>query len=162
MTSLAAPACGGDDGEAPALQNRLWLSKLPKQARDEVGALVITRAGERKQYGALYRGSVVRGSFELFEWLPEEGGRAHMRLLQDDRSVKIRTEACEPDAGFQLCVLVHGDPLGEVRYQSRKRWGLRPRAGATVDVAAELRALAEDDPELAAALAVPEDLSAAP
>lgn len=161
VTSLAVPACGGgDDDAAPAVHNRLWITKIPKGAKDEFGLLAIAKVGSRKQYGKLYRGSLVRGSFELFEWIPEEGGRAHMRLLQDDRSVKIRTEKCEPDAGYHLCVVVHGDPLGEVRYQSRKYWGLPARAGA-LDLA-ELRELAEDDADLSAALAGAEDMSEAP
>lgn len=133
------------------MHNRLWLSQVPKKAADTVGALVVFRVEGRRQYGALYRGSALRGGFELFEWLPGEGGHGKLRLLQDGKSVKIRTETCEPDAGFHGCVLLHGDPTGVVRYQTRRRWGLTPRAGlAGLDVAAELRALAEADAELAA------------
>lgn len=150
VTSLAA-CRGGGDGEL-AVANRLWLSQVPKKAADTVGALVIFKVDGRKQYGALYRGSALRGAFELFEWQPaEDGGHGKMRLLQDGKSVKIRTEKCEPDAGFHGCVLLHGDPTGVVRYQSRRRWGLTPRAGiAGLDVAAELRGLAAADAELAA------------
>jgi hypothetical protein len=149
VTSLAA--CRGGDGAALSVPNRLWLSQVPKKANDTVGALVIFKIDGRKQYGALYRGSALRGAFELFEWQPGEDGHGRMRLLQDGKSVKIRTETCEPDAGFHGCVLLHGDPTGVVRYQSRRRWGLTPRAGiAGIDVAGEIRALAAADEELAA------------
>ncbi|HEY8376342.1 MAG TPA: hypothetical protein VIK91_07635 [Nannocystis sp.] len=145
--------CGdGADRELP-LTNRVWLTKVPTKADDTFGALVVFEAKGRRQFGALYRGSAYRGAFELFEWKPDGEGRAHLRLLQDDRSVKIRTERCEPDPGLDACVLVHGDPLGSVRYQSKRLWGLRGRPTAAaptgLELAAELRALAAADPELA-------------
>lgn len=148
VTSLAG--CGGGDAGPLPLANRLWLSKLPGKATDVVGAMVVLQGAEGKaQYGALYRGSVFRGGFEVFEWLPDGEGRARMRFLQDGKSVKIRTEDCKPDLGFHACVLVHGDPFGVVRYQTRKRWGVRGDV-ASLDVAAELRGVAEADPDLAA------------
>ena len=151
MVVISLAGCGGDEGPLP-LHNRLWLSALPKKPSDTVGVLVVLQPGKgRPQHGALYRGSLLRGGFELFEWKPEAEGRGRMRLLQDDKLVKIRTESCAPDAGFHACVLVHGDPSGTVRYQTRRRWGVRAEAGA-LDVAAELRALAEVDPALAIAL----------
>lgn len=156
--SLAALTCGGDGAETELpLTNRVWLTKVPKQADDTFGALVVFEARGRRQFGALYRGSVFRGAFELFEWKPDgDEGRAHMRLLQDDRSVKIRTERCDPDPGLEACVLIHGDPLGAVRYQSKRVWGLRGKPVITspveVDLAGELRAVAAADPELRAVL----------
>lgn len=152
VTSLAG--CGGGGDEPLPLHNRLWLSKLPTRPSDTVGALVVLAAAEgRAQYGALYRGSLLRGGFELFEWKPEGDGRGRIRLLQDDRLVKIRTEPCRPDVGFHGCVLLHGDPSGVVRYQTRRRWGIKAQGGLpALDVAAELRGLAEVDPELALAL----------
>lgn len=151
----SAAACGGDGaGNELPLTNRVWLTQVPKKADDVVGALVVLEAKGRRQFGALYRGSVYRGAFELFEWQPDaHEGRAHLRLLQDDRSVKIRTESCTPDAGLDACILVHGDPLGAVRYQSKRIWGLRgPPAISRLDVAGELRAVVAADPELAAIL----------
>ncbi|MFY0536583.1 ATP-binding protein [Nannocystis pusilla] len=106
------------------LTNRVWLTHVPKKLDDSVGALVVFEAKGRRQFGALYKGSMFRGSFEVFEWQPDEHeGRAHLRLLQDDKSVKIRTESCEPDAGLDSCIMLHGDPLGAVRYQSKRIWG---------------------------------------
>jgi hypothetical protein len=156
--SLATLTCGGDGAETDLpLTNRVWLTQVPKKADDMFGALVVFEARGRRQFGALYRGSIYRGTFELFEWKPDgDEGRAHMRLLQDDRSVKIRTERCTPDAGLEACVLLHGDPLGAVRYQSKRVWGLRGRPAVTspleIDLASELRALVVADPELRAAL----------
>lgn len=148
VTSLAG--CGGGDAGPLPLANRLWLSKLPGKTTDVVGVMVVLQPAEGKaQHGVLYRGSIFRGSFEVFEWLPEGEGRARMRFLQDGKSVKIRTEDCKPDLGFHGCVQLHGDPFGVVRYQTRKRWGVRGSA-ESLDVAAELRGLVEADPELAA------------
>ncbi|MDC0718198.1 hypothetical protein [Nannocystis bainbridge] len=152
-------ACGGEDAEDRLpLTNRVWLTQVPKKAGDTVGALVVFEARGRRQFGALYKGSLLRGSFELFEWQPDEHeGRAHMRLLQDDKSVKIRTETCEPDAGLDSCIMLHGDPLGAVRYQSKRIWGLRGRPAVNspleLDIAGDVRGLLAADPELAALLA---------
>jgi len=158
VTSLAVPGCGGDDGEALGpVHDRLWLTAVPKKLTDEVGAFVVVRASESKQYGFLFKGSMFRGSYDTFHWAPDGEGRARMRTVQDDRVHNIRVEACEPDAGFQYCMLIHGDPQGVERYQSRKRWGLgRPnqlKPGAAFDLAGQLRALADEDAEVAAALA---------
>ncbi|PCC71442.1 hypothetical protein SAMN02745121_00983 [Nannocystis exedens] len=149
-------ACGGDGAEnSLPLTNRVWLTHVPKKVDDSVGALVVFEAKGRRQFGALYKGSMLRGSFELFEWQPDgQEGRAHMRLLQDDKSVKIRTESCEPDAGLDACIMLHGDPLGAVRYQSKRIWGLRGRPAISspleLDIAGDVRALLAADPELAA------------
>lgn len=152
VTSLAA--CGGDAAPLP-LANRLWLSKLPTKTTEVVGALVILQHAEGKaQFGALYHGSLYRGSHEVFEWIPGDERRARLRPLQDGKAVEIRLEDCKPDIGFQACVLLHGDPSGVVRYQTRKRWGVRSGA-VGLDLAAELRALAEDDPDLAALALTP-------
>jgi hypothetical protein len=151
-------ACSGDGADADLpLTNRVWLTKVPKKAEDAIGALVVFEAKGRRQFGALYRGSAYRGTFELFEWKPDdEQGRAHLRLLQDDKSVKIRTERCTPDEGLDACILLHGDPLGAVRYQSKRIWGLRGRpviaSPLELDIAGDVRGLLEADPELRAIL----------
>ncbi|MCY1061292.1 hypothetical protein [Nannocystis sp. SCPEA4] len=159
LTSMAACGEGGDGAENQLpLTNRVWLTHVPKKADDVVGALVVFEAKGRRQFGALYHGSLLRGTFELFEWQPDEhDGRARMRLLQDDKSVKIRTESCDPDHGLDACILLHGDPLGAVRYQSKRIWGLRGRpvisSPLELDVAGDVRDLLRADPELAALLA---------
>jgi len=157
VTSLLAVACGGEQGAAVPIHDRLWLTAVPKTMKTEVGAFIIIRASEARQYGFLFKGSLLRGSYDTFHWAPEGEGRATMRTIQDDKNHKIRTEACEADAGFQYCVQIHGDPQGTVRYQSRKRWGLgRPHKKIKLlgfDLATELRELAAEDGELATALA---------
>ena len=146
-------ACSGDGAETDLpLTNRVWLTRGPKKADDPTGALVVFEAKARRKFGALYRGSVYRGAFELFEWQPDdEPGKAHLRLLQDDKSVKIRTERCDPDEGLDACVLLHGDPLGAVRYQSKRVWGLRGRpviaSPLDLEIAAGVRGLVEAAPE---------------
>lgn len=152
VTSLAG--CGrGDEVQVP-LHDRLWLTALPKRPSDEVSMLAIARLSESRQYGWLYKGSLWRGTHDGFQWLADEGQRARMRMLQDDVEHKISTEPCEPDAGFHYCVLVHGDPQGAVRYQSRRMWGLtRPKLPQGFDLAEAAAALADADPELAALLA---------
>jgi len=155
--SLLAPmsACGGGDAADVPIHDRLWLTAIPKKTTDTVGALMIVRASESRQYGGIFKGSLWRGVYDSFHWQPEGEHRAHMRMLQDDKVFKVRTEPCEPTTGFHYCVLVHGDPQGEVRYQSRRLWGLtRPKATAQAfDLAAELAVLAEQDEELAGVLA---------
>jgi hypothetical protein len=124
---------------------------------DEVSMLAIARLSESRQYGWLYKGSLWRGTHDGFQWLSDEGQRARMRMLQDDVEHKISTEPCEPDAGFHYCVLVHGDPQGAVRYQSRRMWGLtRPKLPQGFDLAEAVEALADADPELAALRAAAE------
>ncbi len=156
MTSLLATACGTERGAAVPIHDRLWLTAVPKTLKTEVGAFIIIRASEARQYGFLFKGSLLRGYYDTFHWAPEGEGRATMRTIQDDKNHKIRTEPCEADAGFQYCVQIHGDPQGTVRYQSRKRWGLgRPSRAKLLgfDLATELRELAAEDGELATALA---------
>lgn len=156
MTSLAAAGCGGDTEVAVPVHDRLWLTKVPKKLTDEVGAFVIVRASESKQYGFLFKGSMYRGSYDTFHWAPDGEGKAKLRTVQDDKVHNVRLEACEPDPGFQYCVTIHGDPQGVERYQSRKRWGIgRPKQIKLLgfDLAAALTEVAAEDDELAAALA---------
>lgn len=159
MATLVATGCrGAPPGESVAIHDRLWLTAVPKKPRDEVSAFLVVRASEARQYGFLFKGSLLRGTYDTFHWAPEGEDRAKLTTIQDDKVHKIRTETCEPDAGFQYCVQLHGDPQGTTRYQSRKRWGLgRPKAITPkllgFDLATELRSLAAEDGELAAALA---------
>ena len=137
------------------IHDRLWLTAVPKKPTDEVSAFLIVRASESRQYGFLFKGSLLRGSYDTFHWASDGEDRAKLTTVQDGKVHKIRIETCEPEAGFQYCVQLHGDPQDTVRYQSRKRWGLgRPKAKLLgFDLAGELQALAAEDGELATALA---------
>jgi hypothetical protein len=152
--ALLAAGCGEQAATVP-VHDRVWLTAVPRKMTDEVAAFVIVRASESKQYGFLFKGSLLRGSYDTFHWAPDGEDRAKLRTIQDDKVHKIRTESCAADEGFDYCVQIHGDPQGTVRYQSRKRWGLgRPKAKLLgFDLASELQALAAVDGELAAALA---------
>lgn len=143
------------------IHDRLWLTAVPKKTTDEVSAFLIIRASEARQYGFLFKGSLLRGSYDTFHWAADGEERAKLTTVQDGKVHKIRIEGCEADQKFDYCVQIHGDPQGTVRYQSRKRWGLgRPKAKLLgFDLAGELQALAAEDGELATALA---ELTVAP
>ncbi len=154
LLTLLAAGCG-EPGASVPIHDRLWVTAVPKKPRDDVSAFLIVKASESQQYGFLFKGSLLRGKYDTFQWAPDGDERARLTTVQDGKVHKIRTATCEPDAGFQYCVEMHGDPQGTVRYQSRKRWGMgRPKAKLLgFDLAGELQALAAEDGELATALA---------
>lgn len=150
--SGALAGCGGD-GTA-SLGNRLWIDHVPADRRDPIAAVTLGEAAAGgKTAGVFYRGSIFRGTFDTFTWKQLEEGRAELSLLQEEKTVTVRIEGCEPDDSFDYCVLIHGDPQGVRRYQSRKRWGAH--AGPAVDLSAALREALGDDPELAPLFADP-------
>ena len=148
LTGLAG-ACGG--GGEVQLGDRLWVDALPKGPREPFAAFVVSRPREGAPlYGSFYRGSLLRGGHDVFEWEPgDDPSQATLRLLQDGREAAIRVERCEPSPGFDHCVLLHGDPQGVRRYESRRRWGAPESAPAGADALAQLRALAAEDAALA-------------
>jgi len=144
--------CGGG-GATPT--ERLWVSTMPKTPREPVTAFLTMRTSEKRYLGAFFQGSMLRGQHDVFEWHDEGKDKARVHFLQDDRRATLRFESCPPDKGFHYCLLVHGDPTGAVRYQSRKRWVVkRPgkRDAAIASVPRIMVDLAEDDDELAAAI----------
>lgn len=139
-------------GKAPSanLTERLWVSDLPTNPKASISMFVISDVKARK-LGVFYRGSLYRGAHDLFRWTGDDSGRrGKMQLLQDGAVHKVHTETCEPSRGFDFCVLVHGDPTGVVRYQSRKRWALRNKDVSTLDVTQIFSELAEEDEQLRA------------
>lgn len=142
----ALPGCGKSPGAK--ITERLWVSKLPKSPKETVTAFVISDVKERK-LGTFYRGSVYRGAHEMFRWTGDDGV-GKMRLLQDGAEHKIKTESCKPSKGFDHCILVHGDPMGVVRYESRKRWALRKKGDAAPDVEQLMVELSDEDEDLGA------------
>lgn len=157
LTTLGAAWIGalivvgcGDPGPATAT-DRLWVSELPTNPRAEITAFVVTRVRGDRHVGAFWQGTVFRGGHDLFEWTSTGKGRATMHFYQDERDRRVRIETCKPSAGFDHCIVLHGDPKGKGRYQSRKRWRLRGRKRADVPtLTATLAELAAEDEELAA------------
>ena len=155
VTGLSA--CGS--GPSPGTPTeRLWVSGVPTSAKAEISAFVTTRqsGGQNggKFLGAFFHGSALRGHHDVFEWVEDGKDAAKLKFLQDGSTRRVRFENCEPTRGFDYCMIVHGDPTGAKKYQSRKRWIVR-RPGkreieptVVMDVIAEL---AEDDEELQAA-----------
>jgi len=154
ITALAVlvPSCGGGSS---TITERLWVSGVPTDPKAKISAFATTRSGDDKYIGAFFSGSVLRGGHDVFEWHAEGKDGAKLVFLQDGTTRHLNFETCEPSRGFDHCILVHGDPTGAERYQSRKRWqvkrpGRRSAATLVQDVMIELAA---DDEELAAALA---------
>lgn len=152
---LASAACGGGDASTPT--ERLWVSTVPTSAKQEISAFITTRTRDDKYIGAFFRGSALRGQHDVFSWVADGRDAAKLTFLQDGSTRRVRFESCKPSRGFDLCLIVHGDPTGAKQYQSRKRWNVRrpgKRALAAMDVPLTMAELAEHDAELAAELAV--------
>lgn len=150
---IVGTGCGGA-GEATATE-RLWVSAVPTRPKQAISAFATTRQGEGKFLGAFFTGTLLRGAHDVFEWRDTGKARVELKFLQDDSRVSVRLERCTPTTGFDHCLLVHGDPKGAVRYQSRKRWVVkRPGRGKSATMVLEaIAALADEDAELSAWLA---------
>jgi len=148
LAGLAVSVLGACGKPPPAnITERLWVSELPTNPKKEVAAFVISQV-KGKKLGVFYRGSVYRGAHDMFQWTGEDAGKGRMELLQDGAIHRIRTEQCEPSRGFDHCILMHGDPTGRVRYQSRKRWAVRKSTAETLSFEAVVSELANEDEEL--------------
>ena len=150
--TLATAGCG----RAPTSEvtNRLWVSSVPTSPRQGTTAFAIVGTKGRN-IGVLHEGSVYESRHRMFSWAAR-GDNAKLTLLQSNEAHQIRLEKCKPSRGFDRCVMLHGDPSGAVRYQSRKRWALRGRRGKSAAAGAEalsfeaiVAELAAEDPELA-------------
>lgn len=151
LTGLATLALVGCSEPAPSnIADRLWVSQMPANARDQVDAFVLVEI-KKRAFGSFYHGSVFRGAHDSFRWTSKGKDKGELELLQDHKMKAIEIRTCKPDAGFDMCVRLEGDPKGVVRYQSKKRWSI-PRRGkksAALDVTMVIAELAEDDEELA-------------
>ena len=65
------------------IHDRLWLTAVPKKTTDEVSAFLIIRASEARQYGFLFKGSLLRGSYDTFHWAADGEERAKLTTVQD-------------------------------------------------------------------------------
>lgn len=151
---LGSSGCGGGGASSPT--ERLWVSSVPTDPKAELTAFLTMRSDEDRYLGAFFQGTLLRGGHDVFRWTPLDDDRAQIEFLQDGKLARLRFEACKPTKGFDHCILVHGDPTGAGRYQSRKRWVVRrpgrKRDAAMGMVTQAMLELAEDDPELGAAL----------
>jgi len=148
-------SCGG--GSEATATERLWVSTVPTSPKAPLTAFLTTRTGKDKYIGAFFAGSMLRGGHDVFEWIADGKDAATLRFLQDDRKRHIRFEACTPSRGFDYCLLVHGDPTGTGKYQSRKRWAVkrpgRSKGAEALSVVEVMHALVEDDEDLQTAFA---------
>lgn len=156
----------GCRSEPSSPTERLWVSNIPTDPKAPLTAFLTMRSSEDRYLGAFFQGSLLRGGHDVFQWEDSGNNRARVQFLQDGRRADLRLETCKPTRGFDYCLMVHGDPTGTVRYQSRKRWVVR-RPGRKRDAAAGLVSsvmleLAEDDDELAAALDAAAEMVEAP
>ena len=135
--------------------NRLWVSEMPKGPRHAVTSFVVSDV-RGKRVGAFLRGSAYRGAHDAFVWVGDDA-KAEIRMLQDGVAHRVRIERCKPSRGFDRCIVVHGDPAGVGRYESRKRWSFRERG--ELDAREVLVELGERDPDLHVFTTAP-DLSA--
>ena len=150
LTTLSA-GCGGSK-PAPATE-RLWVSSLPTSPKAPFTAFVTARASDDRYYGSFYHGSMLRGGHDAFRWLPADDHHARLVFLQDESERTLRLTACEPTSGFDLCVQVRGGPYGVERYQSRKRWVVGRKARGALEARDAMALLADEDPDLTAAMA---------
>jgi hypothetical protein len=148
-----AIGCGGSS-EAAATE-RLWVSAVPTSPKANLTAFLTTRTSDGKYIGAFFKGSLYRGGHDVFQWNAQSKNAATVKFLQDGQTARLRFESCKPSRGFDYCLVVHGDPTGAGRYQSRKRWAVR-RPGkkdaiASTMVLDAMTELAAADDELRAA-----------
>jgi hypothetical protein len=152
LTALALVGCRNQPAPSQ-IADRLWVSEMPSGPRDQVDAFMLAEVKGRA-LGSFYHGSLYRGSHDTFKWTSKGEGKGELQLLQDGRTKTIHIRSCKPDAGFDMCVRLEGDPKGVVRYQSKQRWAI-PRRGKkseALDVPFVIAELAEDDEELEALL----------
>jgi hypothetical protein len=150
LVGVALAGLSGCGKPPPAnITERLWVSELPTSPKKDIAGFVISEV-KGKKLGVFYRGSVYRGAHDMFRWTGEKQGKGRMELLQDGSVYRIRTEPCEPSKGFDHCILMHGDPTGKVRYQSRKRWAVKKKGAESLDFDVVVSDLADEDEELSA------------
>ena len=152
---LAVMMCcvGGCRGGAePTPTERLWISSLPSSPKSEITVFASIKASDGKYIGSFFHGSAFRGRHDVFELFPKDEHFAELRFSQDGKIKKLRFEPCEPARGFDFCLMMHGDPTGTVRYQSRKRWSLRRpgKRGLGASAWSAIEDLAQEDEALAA------------
>lgn len=123
------------------VENRLWLSHLPKSETELSHQLFFFDQGGQR-VGARADASKWRVVIDLFEWSKTSTGAA-VRFPQYERSERwaLRAWRCDGEAQrpFELCMTVNVDGPTR-RYYSRVDWVIAP--GEHDDPAAAMRAAA--------------------
>lgn len=152
----ATGVSAGCSGGSATPTERLWVSSIPTGAKQSITAFLTMSTDEDRYLGAFFRGTLLRGGHDVFTWKSSGEDSARLHFLQDDMTYDLTLRECKPRERFDYCLEVLGDPTGTVVYHSRKRWVVRrpgrKRDAATGLVMGAIFELAEDDPELAAAL----------
>lgn len=155
LVGLGATAAGCGSGGPAEVTERLWVSALPTKHTEQFAAFLTARSGNH-YVGSFYRGSLLRGSHDVFKWSDKGKGRARVELLQDGKQLDLTLKPCEAVKPFDHCIIVESNRTGPEKYYSRKRWVVRRpgkrELGTSGMFDATLLELADDDDELAAAL----------
>lgn len=136
VTSLAATlglvascqrTADAPDQQWTQVQSRLWIERVPRDARDMIHQIVFLDDDRAGQIGVRLHGSSYRRLFDAFSW-SRRGSALKMLLLQDERTTDARFRAwqCAGEAPepFELCLELREGP--RVRsYFSRKDWIIR-------------------------------------
>jgi hypothetical protein len=152
LCGVLVAGCGGGKPSTPT--ERLWVSGVPTNTKATISAFVTTRTSDDKYIGAFFRGSLLRGSHDVFAWTDDGKSEATLEFLQDGTKQRVRFESCEPNRGFDYCVQLSGGSAVAGRYQSRKRWAVRRpgrRAASPTLVTDAMHELADEDEDLRAA-----------
>lgn len=156
VLALIAGSVGCGQGGEMKLENRLWINRLPSSPKANVAAMMILDDRVGHQFGSFYRGSLYRGNHDLFAWSRQGTSKGQIRQLQTGKKFKVSYESCRPDAGFDYCIILQGDPSKIRRYQSRKNWKLgKEKSRGSRSFYDALKGL--DDAEISALLSFDED-----
>lgn len=153
VASLGVGAAGCSGGAGTPTE-RLWVSGVPTSPRETISAFLTMKSGD-EYFGSFFRGTLYRGTHDVFKWKDTGKDKARIVLLQDEKKVDLKLKSCEPTTGFDYCLIVESDRTGPQKYYSRKRWVVRrpgKKASASSLFDTTLLELAEDDEDLAAAL----------
>lgn len=126
----AAPVQPTDD--APAVENRIWIERMPDNPRDKFDVFVMIEDANKPKdpgVGVFSRTSAFEGDFSAFSWWRKEDGKFRILMLQKKKAHRLRartsTRGCEP---FDYCLKLDGAPRGSRKYGSMREWVIEPGA----------------------------------
>lgn len=132
LVVVGLSGCDGcEQGEPVGVTDRVWVTNLPDDPRQSLKILWIFDLEDAGHIGGFIVGSQYRNRHERFRYHPLTEGSGRIELLQDQRVHRVRATRCEPTEGFDLCMVLHGDPSAGQgatdpahgsRYLSREEW----------------------------------------